>query len=164
MNHEIIIESELEDELNVYAALLRRVIPAALAAEGVAVACEVDVLFTDDEGIREINLEQRAVDAATDVLSFPMFEYTPGQPPVAGTSETDPDTGLLPLGDMVLSVERATAQAAEYGHSTERELAYLTVHSVLHLLGYDHLDDGPQKAQMRAREEAILETLGITRE
>lgn len=163
MNHEIIIESELEEDLSVYEALLREVIPAALEAEGVALPCEVDVLFTDDEGIHEINLEQREVDAPTDVLSFPMFEFIPAQPPVAGSAETDPDTGLLPLGDMVLSVERAKAQAAEYGHSVERELAYLTVHSVLHLLGYDHMDDGPQKEQMRTREEVILASLGITR-
>ena len=164
MNHEIIIESELEGDMGEYAALLRKVIPAALVAEGVAVPCEVDVLLTDDQGIHEINLDQRGVDAPTDVLSFPMFEFVPGQPPAADTAETDPDTGLLPLGDMVLSVERAGAQAEEYGHSAQRELAYLTVHSVLHLLGYDHMDDGPQKEQMRAREEEVLNSLGITRE
>ena len=163
MTHEIIIESELEEDVSAYEALLRKVIPAVLEAEAVAVACEVDVLFTDDAGIHEINLEQRGVDRPTDVLSFPMFECTPGEPPSADTAETDPDTGLLPLGDMVLSVERAGAQAAEYGHSVERELAYLTVHSILHLLGYDHMDDGPQKARMRAREEEILNKLGIIR-
>ena len=127
--------------------------------------CEVDVLLTTDEGIREINLEQREVDAATDVLSFPMLELTPGVPPTGeGEDEIDPETGLCPIGDMVISVERAKAQAAEFGHSVEREIAYLAVHSVLHLLGYDHLDEGPQKAQMRAREEAILEGLGVTRD
>ena len=125
--------------------------------------CEVDVLLTDDEGIHQINLEQRGVDAPTDVLSFPMFEFAPGQPPAEG-AEIDPETGLLPLGDMVVSMERARAQGEEYGHGTKRELAYLAVHSVLHLLGYDHMDDGPQKARMRAREEAILNQLGITRE
>ena len=78
--------------------------------------------------------------------------------------EADPETSLVPLGDMVLSVERAQAQGEEYGHGSERELAYLAVHSILHLLGYDHLDEGPMKAQMRAREEAILSKLGITRE
>ena len=92
-----------------------------------------------------------------------MFEFTPGQPPAEG-AEIDPETGLLPLGDMVVSMERARAQGEEYGHGTKRELAYLAVHSVLHLLGYDHMDDGPQKARMRAREEAILNQLGITRE
>ena len=162
MEHEILIESELErDEL--WAGLLRETISAALVAEGVAVPCEVDVLLTDDEGIHQINLEQRGVDAPTDVLSFPMFEFTPGQPP-AEEAEIDPETGLLPLGDMVVSMERARAQGEEYGHGTKRELAYLAVHSVLHLLGYDHMDDGPQKARMRAREEAILNQLGITRE
>ena len=162
MEHEILIESELErDEL--CRAQLRETISAALEAEGVDVACEVDVLFTDDEGIHAINLEQRGVDAPTDVLSFPMFECAPGQPPAEG-AEIDPETGLLPLGDMVVSMERARAQGEEYGHGTKRELAYLAVHSVLHLLGYAHMDDGPQKARMRAREEASLPPLGITRE
>ncbi len=164
MEHAIIVESELEEDCAAQAALLRRVIPAALEAEGVAVPCEVDVLLTGDGGIHEINLEQRGVDAPTDVLSFPMFEFTPGAPPAQGDAELDPDTGLLPLGDMVISLERAGAQAREYGHSREREIAYLAVHSVLHLLGYDHMDDGPMQKQMRAREEAILGALGITRE
>ena len=125
----------------------------------------MDVLLTTNEGIREINLEQRQIDAATDVLSFPMLELTPGVPPTGeGEDELDPETGLCCLGDMVISVERAKEQAAEFGHSIQRELAYLAVHSVLHLLGYDHLDEGPQKARMRAREEAILEGLGVTRE
>ena len=164
MEHAIIVESELEEDCAAQAALLRRVIPAALEAEWVAVPCEVDVLLTGDGGIHEINLEQRGVDAPTDVLSFPMFEFTPGAPPAQGDAELDPDTGLLPLGDMVISLERAGAQAREYGHSREREIAYLAVHSVLHLLGYDHMDDGPMQKQMRAREEAILGALGITRE
>ena len=103
----------------------------------------------------------RQVDAPTDVLSFPEFDLTPGQLP--GAEDADPGTGLVPLGDMVISMEHVAAQAKEYGHSNRRELAYLVVHSVLHLLGYDHLDEGPQKAQMRAREEAILEELGIGR-
>ena len=161
MNHEILIESELEEEFP-YRALLEKVISAALDAEGVQTNCEVDVLITDDEGIHQINLEQRGVDAPTDVLSFPMFEFAPGQPP-AEEAEIDPETGLLPLGDMVVSMERARAQGEEYGHGTQRELAYLAVHSVLHLLGYDHMDEGPMKAQMRAREEAILDKLGILR-
>ena len=163
MDHSIIIESELEEDTAPWEDLLGRVIPAALAAEGVAVPCEVDVLLTDDAGIHQINLEQRGVDRPTDVLSFPMFEFTPGQPPADG-ADADPETGLVPLGDMVLSLERARAQGEEYGHGTEREVAYLAVHSVLHLLGYDHMDEGPEKARMRAREEAILAELGITRE
>ncbi|NCB63457.1 MAG: rRNA maturation RNase YbeY, partial [Clostridia bacterium] len=139
MNHEIIIESELDECTAPLQGLLRRVIPAVLDAEGVKVPCEVDVLLTDDEGIQAINSEQRGVDKPTDVLSFPMFEYIPGQPPV-DSAEADPETGLLPLGDMVLSIERAAAQAEEYGHGLDREAAYLAVHSVLHLLGYDHMD------------------------
>ena len=162
MGHEIIIESE-SAEAGSWSGLLTEAISAALAAEGVAFPCEVDVLLTDDAGIRQINLDQRGVDAPTDVLSFPMFEFTPGEPPAAD-GLTDPETGLLPLGDMVISVERAGAQGEEFGHGIRRELAYLCVHSVLHLLGYDHMDDGPQKARMRAREEAILDKLGITRE
>ena len=144
------------------AALIRRAIRTALQCEGVAVPCEVDVLLTDDAGIREINRDMRGVDAPTDVLSFPAFPYVPGQPP-ADDSDADPMTGLTPLGDMAISLERVKVQAAEYGHSRSRELAYLTVHSVLHLLGYDHLDEGEQKRQMRAREEAIMAELALTR-
>ena len=164
LKHDIYIDWELAGT-NPYKPLLTRVITAALAAENVTIPCSVDVLLTTDEGIREINQEQRNIDQATDVLSFPMLELTPGTPPDGtGEDEQDPETGLCPLGDMVISVDRAKAQAAEFGHSVERELAYLAVHSVLHLLGYDHLDEGPQKAQMRAREEAILEGIGVTRD
>ena len=162
--HDIYIDWELPGP-NPYRPLLTRVVAAALEQEGVAIPCSVDILLTTDEGIREINREQREVDAVTDVLSFPYLELTPGTPPDGtGADELDPETGLCPLGDMVISVERARAQAAEFGHSDQREIAYLAVHSVLHLLGYDHLDEGPQKARMRAREEAILESLGVTRD
>ncbi len=142
-------------------ALIRRTIRTALAAEGLTAPCEVDVLLTDDDGIHEINRELRQVDRPTDVLSFPEFELTPGQLP--GPENADPGTGLIPLGDMVLSMERVAAQAREYGHSKRRELSYLVTHSVLHLLGYDHLDEGPMKVQMRAREEAIMALLGLER-
>lgn len=142
-------------------ALIRRTIRTALAAEGLTAPCEVDVLLTDDDGIHEINRELRQVDRPTDVLSFPEFELTPGQLP--GPEDADPGTGLIPLGDMVLSMERVATQAREYGHSKRRELSYLVTHSVLHLLGYDHLDEGPMKAQMRAREEAIMALLGLDR-
>lgn len=161
MNHEIIIETEV-DGAEEYADLLRQVIPAALDAQGVDVPCEVDVLLTNDEGIRQINLEQREVDRPTDVLSFPMFEFQPGENPTQ--EDADPGDNLVPLGDMVISLERARAQGEEFGHGTRREVAYLAVHSVLHLLGYDHMDEGPMKAQMRAREEIILGRLGIGRE
>ena len=142
-------------------ALIRRAIRTALAAEGIDFPCEIDVSVTDNGGIHALNLEMRGVDAATDVLSFPSFALTPGELP--GPEDADPATGLVPLGDMVLSLERVRTQAKEYGHSNRRELAYLVVHSVLHLLGYDHLDEGPQKARMRAREEAIMAELGLER-
>jgi len=142
-------------------ALIRKAIRAALAAEGVAFPCEVDVSVTNDEGIHQVNLDTRRVDRPTDVLSFPAFGLTPGELP--GEEDADPATGLVPLGDMMISLERVRAQAREYGHSNRRELAYLVVHSVLHLLGYDHLDEGAQKAQMRAREDAIMAELGIER-
>lgn len=142
-------------------ALIRRVIRTALAAEGIAFPCEVDVRLTSDTAIHEINLEQRGVDRPTDVLSFPAFDLSPGVLP--GPEDADPGSGLVPLGDMVLSMERVQAQAREYGHSNRRELAYLVVHSILHLLGYDHLDEGPEKERMRAREEAIMAELGLER-
>jgi len=91
----------------------------------------------------------------------PEFALTPGQ--LAGAEDSDPGTGYVPLGDMVISMERVKAQAKEYGHSNRRELAYLAVHSVLHLLGYDHMDEGAQKARMRAREEDIMTALGLER-
>ena len=161
MTHQIIFEAEVGVPQGLEEQLLR-VITAALEAEEVAVPCEVNVLVTDDVAIHEINLDMRNVDRPTDVLSFPMFELTPGQKP--GEEDADPDTGLVPLGDMVISLERARAQAEEFGHSVEREVGYLAVHSVLHLLGYDHMDEGPMKVQMRGREEAILSALGITRD
>jgi len=142
-------------------ALIRRTIRTALAAEGLTAPCEVDVLLTDDEGIHQINLDMRNVDRSTDVLSFPEFDLKPEELPAA--EDADPGTGLIPLGDMVLSMERVAAQAEEYGHSRQRELAYLVTHSVLHLLGYDHLDEGEMKQQMRGREEAIMALLGLER-
>ncbi len=134
---------------------IRRCIEATLKAEGISVPCEINVLITDDKGIQAINLASREIDKPTDVLSFPMFSLEAGNPPENWDSYIDPETGLCPLGDMVISLERAIAQAKEFGHSTRREIGYLTIHSMLHLLGYDHLDEGEQKAQMRAREEAI---------
>ena len=142
-------------------ALIRKTVRAALAAEGLTLPCEIDVLLTNDRGIQEVNKIQRGVDKETDVLSFPALELRAGELPDA--LDADPGTGLIPLGDMVLSWERVAAQAKEYGHSRRRELAYLVTHSVLHLLGYDHLDEGEQKALMRAHEEAVMETLELAR-
>ena len=149
----------------VISANIRTCINAVLKAEGVTAKCEINVLVTDDAGIREINRTSRNIDSATDVLSFPMFELAPGELPADWTEYEDPDTGLVPLGDMCISLERAIAQAKEFGHTTRREVGYLTIHSMLHLLGYDHLDEGPQKRQMRAREEAIASEIpGMSRD
>ena len=129
------------------AALVKKAAAAALRAEGVDAPCEIGVTLTNDEGIHAINREQRGVDRPTDVLSFPI-------------DEMDYDTNRRYLGDMVLSLERAEAQGEEDGGGFKHEAQYLTVHSVLHLLGYDHLDEGEEKAKMRAREKAIMKELG----
>lgn len=146
------------------AANIKTCINAVLKQEGVPVKCEINVLVTDDKGIQTINRTARNIDKPTDVLSFPMFELAPGELPGDWTPFQDPDTGLVPLGDMCISLERAVAQAQEFGHTTRREVGYLTIHSMLHLLGYDHLDEGPQKRQMRAREETIASEIpGMSR-
>lgn len=145
-------------------AIIRRCITETLAAEGIKVPCEINVLVTDDKGIHAINKASRDIDRATDVLSFPMFQLEPGQPPQDWEDYLDPETDLCPLGDMCISLERAIVQAREFGHSSKREVGYLTIHSMLHLLGYDHLDEGPMKAQMRSREEAVASMIsGLTR-
>lgn len=163
MRHKISITAEVPGINEGLRAFIRKCIRTALEAEGVDFPCEIDVCVTGDAGIHAVNREMRGVDAPTDVLSFPMFPLSPGEHPNPET-DADPGTGLVPLGDMMISMERVTAQAKEYGHSNRRELAYLAVHSVLHLLGYDHMDEGSMKAQMRAREEDILARLGIGRE
>ena len=162
MSHKISVTGEKKGINNPrLAAMLRRTVKAALTAEGMEPDCEINILLTDDEGIREVNRDMRDIDRATDVLSFPMFDLVPGEHP--DEMDADPATGLVPLGDMCISVERACAQAEEYGHSFEREICYLCVHSVLHLLGYDHLDEGEMKKQMREREEVIMSQLKLER-
>ena len=138
---------------------IRKCIESTLSEEGITVPCEINVLVTNDRGIQTINLASRNIDKATDVLSFPMFQLEAGNPPEDWEEYLDFETGLCPLGDMCISLERATAQAREFGHSVKREVGYLTIHSMLHLLGYDHLDEGEQKKQMRTREEAIADTI-----
>ena len=140
-------------------SIIQKCIQAVLEQEGISVPCEINVFVTNDKGIRAINAASRNIDKPTDVLSFPMFQLIPGSLPEDWTDYLDPETDLCPLGDMAISLERAVAQAKEFGHSTRREIGYLTIHSMLHLLGYDHLDEGPMKAQMRAREEAIAATV-----
>lgn len=142
---------------------IKTCINEVLDAENVTVPVEINVLITDNKGIRAINKAYRNVDKETDVLSFPMFELKPGELPENWDSFKDPDTDLVPLGDMAISLPRARKQAKQYDHSVKREVGYLTIHSVLHLLGYDHMDEGPMKKQMRAREEVVLARLSLTR-
>ena len=147
------------------ASIIKNCIQATLDAEGITANCEINVLVTNDQGIRAINLASRQIDKPTDVLSFPMFQLEPGDPPEDWEEYLDVETELCPLGDMCISLERAQEQAKEFGHSVRREVGYLTIHSMLHLLGYDHLDEGEMKAQMRAREEAIASTIsGMSRD
>ena len=150
----LVFEGNLFQKL-IISANIRTCIIETLKAEGITVPCEINVLVTDDAGIQTINKASRNIDKPTDVLSFPMFDLKAGQPPQDWQAYIDPGTGLCPLGDMCISLERAVAQAKEFGHSTTREVGYRTIHSMLHLLGYDHLDEGAQKRQMRGREESI---------
>lgn len=140
-------------------SIIKTCISATLEAEGVRVPYEINVLVTNDRGIRGINNASRNIDKATDVLSFPMFQLEAGKLPEDWEEYMDPETDLCPLGDMAISLERAIEQAKEFGHSIRREVGYLTIHSMLHLLGYDHMDEGTQKAQMRQREEQIAATI-----
>ena len=159
-NHKINITFDiLTMKQSIVSSIITRCINATLDAEGVTADCEINVLVTNDRGIHAINKASRSIDRPTDVLSFPMFQLEPGNPPVDWEDYLDPETDLCPLGDMCLSLERAVAQAREFGHPTRREIGYLTIHSMLHLLGYDHLDEGPQKKQMRGREEAIASSI-----
>ena len=146
------------------ASIINKCVEATLEAEGIEPNCEINVLVTNDRGIHAINKASRNIDKPTDVLSFPMFQLEAGNPPEDWEEYLDFETGMCPLGDMCISLERAIAQAKEFGHSVKREVGYLTIHSMLHLLGYDHLDEGAQKAQMRAREEAIAAAIpGMSR-
>ncbi len=166
MRHKInLVYEQLSLQKLTVSTNIRKCVRAAIFFFFVTAACEINILVTNDAGIQIINRESRKIDAPTDVLSFPMFQLTAGSPPQDWTDYQDPETGLVPLGDMCISLERAAAQAEQFGHSLRREVGYLTIHSMLHLLGYDHLDEGPQKQQMRAREEAIASSIpGMSRD
>ena len=137
--------------------LIRKVIECVLKEEGIKKNLDVYVTLTNNETIRKVNAEQRNIDRATDVLSFPIFDRS--EIPDLKIEDKTEDI----LGDIIVSIEKVKEQAEEYGHSFERELAYLVTHGMLHLLGYDHIID-EEKAVMRKREEEILEILNITRE
>jgi probable rRNA maturation factor len=142
------------------AALIEQAIATTLAAEGVSEPIEVGVLIADDAELHELNRAYRGVDAPTDVLSF----GDDGSPDAGQAVFVRPPGTPRYLGDLAISYERVVAQAAEYGHSRARELAYLTVHGVLHLLGYDHELGAAEAARMRAREEVVMEQIGLRRD
>ena len=147
---------EFTEELE---SAVKSVCEAVLAEEECDFDAEISLTLTDDESIREINREHRGIDKPTDVLSFPMLEFDGDCYDV----EEEPDSGLVVLGDIVISMERAAAQAEEYGHGLKRETAFLTAHSMLHLLGYDHVDDEEGERVMREKQNRILNGLNITR-
>lgn len=145
----------------------RQVIEGVLDMEECPYETQVNVLLTDNEGIREYNREYRSIDRETDVLSFPNLEFeTPGVYEVEEEQEADcfdPDTGELILGDIIISVDGVAEQAESYGHSPKREFAFLVAHSMLHLSGYDHMESEEAKV-MEAKQEQVLQKLGITRD
>ena len=156
MNLKIITENaqekfECTDELS---ELVYRAISEAIRLEDIDFDCSVSLTYTDNEGIRELNCEYRDKDSVTDVLSFPMFD-----------TETEEiyalDGTAAELGDIVISLERAKAQAEEFGHSFEREVAFLCVHSVLHLLGYDHEISEEEDTIMREKQRKVMRSLGL---
>lgn len=157
----IIIKKEEEE-------ILKEIIDYTLKEEGVNIEYEVSVIFVDNTAIRELNLEFRNIDSETDVLSFPMLEYTPKKvfkDLYIDYHFTDDcyDEDRLVLGDIALSLEKAKKQSEEFGHSFIREVCYLTIHSLLHLLGYDHIEED-DKLKMRIREEEILGKFNIKRD
>lgn len=158
---EFIIENETQetvsdstiDELNELCSVIMR-------NEDCNFDAQISLTFTDNEGIRCINRDYRGIDKATDVLSFPMLEFNDDEV----DAEFEMENGLVLLGDIVISIERAKEQAQEFGHSIRREIAFLTAHSMLHLLGYDHVDDKEGERMMIEKQNEALNALGITRD
>jgi len=161
------IEYEAEEELKLpYREIIEEIVIESLDYEDCPYEAEVSVILTDNDSIQEINRDQRGIDSPTDVLSFPMQEYeTPSCFDHVEDHAEDcfnPETGELLLGDIVISVDKVREQAEKYGHSQERELAFLVAHSMLHLCGYDHMEDG-ERAVMEDKQREILERKGYTR-
>lgn len=164
MTFELFNETEITFDFD-WEKTVRDTVLSALDYEGCPYECEVSVLLTDNEGIREVNRSMRGIDSPTDVLSFPSAEY---EKPADfdGLDDQDvfnPETGEYIVGDVMISAEKVKSQAKEYGHSERRELAFLTAHSMLHLVGYDHENEEERKV-MEERQEAVLQRIGITRE
>ena len=163
--NEILIENqqnkiEIPDEIN---DVIIKVVEESLKFEDCDFSAQVSVTIVDNEEIREINNEHRGIDKPTDVLSFPMLEFDSDGNAIDCDFDIFEDGKVL-LGDIVISAERAEEQAKEFGHSFKREMAFLTVHSMLHLLGYDHVDDPEGEKIMIEKQKAILDILGINRE
>ncbi len=163
----VLIETETELHTDPpFSVLAGTVIEAALQDIGCPWEAQVNILVTDDVNMREMNRQNRGIDSTTDVLSFPMLDFdTPGDFSFVledDWSLFDPESGELLLGDIVISADKVRAQAEEYGHSTEREAAFLVAHSMYHLFGFDHMTD-EDRIVMEARQSALLESLGITR-
>ena len=163
MNHQIRIgfstEVENEDEVR---ALVEKCARNVLSRENVDFPAEIDITVVDADTIREMNAEYRSKDSVTDVLSFPMYEFYNGEP--REELDEEPDTGCVMLGDMSLCYTRACEQAKEFGHSAARECGYLTTHSLLHLLGYDHERNDEDTRLMRSKEEEYMNAIGLTRD
>lgn len=154
-----VIISNRQKEIKIptgFRLLIRRCCEAVLQTEGFPEPAEVSVSFISNDEIRNLNRDFRSVDSVTDVLSFPLGEN--------GVYDRNPETGSLLLGDIVISMQKAEQQAELYGHTLQREVAYLTVHSMLHLLGYDHVNGGLEQVRMREREETVLAKLGLQRD
>ena len=163
MNHQIRIgfstEVENEDEVR---ALVEKCARNVLSRENVDFPAEIDITVVYADTIREMNAEYRSKDSVTDVLSFPMYEFYNGEP--REELDEEPDTGCVMLGDMILCYTRACEQAKEFGHSAARECGYLTTHSMLHLLGYDHERNDEDTRLMRSKEEEYMNAIGLTRD
>lgn len=159
-------ETDIKLDLD-YEALIEKVVEEALDAEGCPYEIELNIILTDNKEIQAINKEYREVDAPTDVLSFPLVDYSSPSDfshlEEAADDYFNPETGELLLGDIILSVEKVMGQAVEYGHSEERELGFLIAHSMLHLFGYDHMEED-ERAVMEEKQKIILDSLGITRD
>lgn len=150
---------KLKDEIQ---ALINKAVILSLESEDVIIDSQVSIYFVDNERIQEINKEQRGIDKSTDVLTFPMAEFYNGKLNLR-TGDIDMDEGLLVLGDIIISLEKADEQAKSYGHSLEREVLFLITHGIYHILGYDHLDDVTEK-EMITKQEKILNRLNLKRD
>ena len=163
--HETRVFIENEQTVAVFteeqAELLKKTVFTCLGDENINIGCELNIMITDDSSIQQINRQFRNIDKPTDVLSFPLVYMKEGRI-LSENGDYDLDEGLLLLGDIVISMETALRQAEQYGHSVERELAFLTSHGVFHLLGYDHMEKN-EEAIMLAKQEAVLGKLGLKR-